>query len=63
LTPASDAAANGQPIEQYGGPRSPWGLRLARAVHAAVTAGTVDWVERHPDGDPHRRWPPSGPGM
>lgn len=26
--------------EVYGGPRSPWGARLARAVHAAVRAGT-----------------------
>lgn len=25
--------------EPYGGPRSTWGARLARAVHAAVTAG------------------------
>jgi adenosylcobinamide amidohydrolase len=27
--------------EQYGGPRSTWGARLARAVHAAVSAGTA----------------------
>lgn len=27
--------------EPYGGPRSTWGARLARAVHAAVTAGTL----------------------
>jgi adenosylcobinamide amidohydrolase len=27
------------PAERYGGPRSTWGARLARAVHAAVVAG------------------------
>ena len=26
--------------ERYGGPRSLWGARLARAVHRAVAAGT-----------------------
>lgn len=31
--------------EQYGGPRSTWGARLARSVHAAVRHG----VERHLD--------------
>jgi adenosylcobinamide amidohydrolase len=30
--------------EPYGGPRSPWGARIARAVHAAVAEGTVDWL-------------------
>jgi adenosylcobinamide amidohydrolase len=44
-------------VEQYGGPRSLWGLRVARAVHRAVALGTADWTTRHPDGDPHRRWP------
>lgn len=29
--------------EPYGGPRSLWGGRIARAVHAAVAAGTADW--------------------
>ena len=29
--------------EPYGGPRSLWGARIARAVHAAVAAGTADW--------------------
>jgi adenosylcobinamide amidohydrolase len=29
-------------VEPYGGPRSTWGARLARAVHAAVTAGARD---------------------
>ena len=40
---ASDAVAVCCPldgaVEPYGGPRSTWGARLARAVHAAVTAG------------------------
>jgi adenosylcobinamide amidohydrolase len=33
------------PGESYGGPRSMWGARLARAVHAAVTAGGKAWIE------------------
>lgn len=40
---ASDAVAVCCPpggSEPYGGPRSPWGARLARAVHGAVAAGT-----------------------
>lgn len=39
---ASDAVAVCCPPggdERYGGPRSKWGARLARAVHGAVTAG------------------------
>jgi adenosylcobinamide hydrolase len=44
-------------VEEYGGPRSTWGARVARAVHAAVAAGTADWLARHPHGDPHRFWP------
>lgn len=31
------------PVELYGGPRSAWGARLARAVHAAVLQGGKDW--------------------
>jgi adenosylcobinamide hydrolase len=30
-------------VEPYGGPRSIWGARLARAVHAAVAEGTQRW--------------------
>jgi adenosylcobinamide amidohydrolase len=30
--------------EPYGGPRSVWGARLARAVHAAVAAGTARFL-------------------
>jgi adenosylcobinamide hydrolase len=36
---------DGRP-EPYGGPRSTWGARLARAVHAAVGAGTAAWLGR-----------------
>ena len=32
--------------EPYGGPRSMWGARLARAVHASVEAGTKRFVGR-----------------
>jgi adenosylcobinamide amidohydrolase len=32
------------PAEPYGGPRSAWGARLARAVHAAVLAGGRAWL-------------------
>ncbi len=31
------------PPEPFGGPRSTWGARLARATHAAVTAGARTW--------------------
>ncbi len=33
-------------LEPYGGPRSLWGARIARAVHAAVAEGTADWLAR-----------------
>jgi adenosylcobinamide hydrolase len=49
-------APSGEPPEPFGGPRSIWGARIARAVHAAVTEGTRLWLQRHPDGDPHRPW-------
>jgi adenosylcobinamide amidohydrolase len=29
-----------EPAEPFCGPRSEWGARLARAVHAAITAAT-----------------------
>ncbi len=44
---ASDAVAVCCPpggTEPYGGPRSEWGARLARAVHAAVGAGTARYL-------------------
>ena len=56
--PAPTGNARGEP---YGGPRSTWGARVARAVHAAVAAGTDDWLEQHPLGDRHRLWPPAAP--
>jgi adenosylcobinamide amidohydrolase len=31
---------DGGPVEAYGGPRSVWGARVARAVHQAVRQGT-----------------------
>jgi adenosylcobinamide amidohydrolase len=34
----------GVELELYGGPRSAWGARIARAVHTAVTEGTADWL-------------------
>lgn len=33
--------------ERFCGPASRWGARLARAVHAAVTDGVVDWQARN----------------
>lgn len=41
LSCTADGAA-----EAYGGPRSTWGGRLARAAHAAVLAGGADWLAR-----------------
>lgn len=38
----------GRPAEPFAGPRSTWGARIARAVHAAVHAGAVDYTERLP---------------
>lgn len=38
----------GVPAEPYGGPRSLWGARVARAVHAAVSRGTAWWIREHP---------------
>jgi adenosylcobinamide amidohydrolase len=36
------------PQELFGGPRSTWGARIARAVHRAVLNGALDW-RRHND--------------
>lgn len=33
--------------QTYGGPRSTFGARIARAVHAAVLAGTRSWISGH----------------
>ncbi|WP_456244632.1 adenosylcobinamide amidohydrolase [Longispora urticae] len=47
---ASDASCLLCPVagdpEPYGGPRSEWGARVARAVHSAVLAGGKDWLAR-----------------
>ncbi|GGP78853.1 adenosylcobinamide amidohydrolase [Streptosporangium pseudovulgare] len=34
------------PEEPFGGPRSLWGARVARAVHSAVRRGARDWAGR-----------------
>ena len=34
--------------ETYGGPRSTFGARIARAVHASVLAGAQSWTTGHP---------------
>jgi adenosylcobinamide amidohydrolase len=39
------ARADG-PAEPFGGPRSRWGARAARAVHAAVRDGALDYTAR-----------------
>jgi adenosylcobinamide amidohydrolase len=44
LCPAHEPAAGGEP---FGGPRSTWGARLARAVHATVRAGIPRSVARY----------------
>jgi len=48
---ASDAiivacVRTGAVLDPFGGPRSTWGSRLARAVHAAVDTGIVHWADR-----------------
>ncbi|MEO3803203.1 adenosylcobinamide amidohydrolase [Nonomuraea sp. B1E8] len=49
---ASDAVCvavpAGGPREVFGGPRSEWGARVARAVHQAVRRGAESWRIRHP---------------
>ncbi|HEU5024492.1 MAG TPA: adenosylcobinamide amidohydrolase [Spirillospora sp.] len=39
------AARTSGPEEPFAGPRSMWGARIARAVHAAVRAGAEDYTE------------------
>src|SRR6185503_8222699 len=47
---ASDAVCVACPtagsVEPFGGPRSPYGARVARAVHMAVADGVVAWRNR-----------------
>ena len=45
---AAPAAPDGNPGESFTGPRSPWGSRIARAVHAAVHAGAVRYAATLP---------------
>ncbi|MGI5415272.1 adenosylcobinamide amidohydrolase [Actinomadura luteofluorescens] len=40
------AAATGGAPEVFAGPRSTWGARIARTVHAAVRAGALDYAAR-----------------
>ena len=40
------AAVTGGEPEVFAGPRSTWGARIARAVHAAVHAGALDYARR-----------------
>jgi adenosylcobinamide amidohydrolase len=40
------AAPGGGPGEDFAGPRSVWGARIARAVHAAVYAGALGYARR-----------------
>jgi adenosylcobinamide amidohydrolase len=42
------APMDGAPGEEFTGPRSPWGARIARAVHAAVQAGAVGYAATLP---------------
>jgi adenosylcobinamide amidohydrolase len=42
VTPPPD----GRPPEAFGGPRSRWGSRVARAVHSSVAAGAEVWISR-----------------
>jgi len=46
------AAPGGGPGEDFTGPRSLWGARIARAVHAAVYAGALDYASRMAAGLP-----------
>jgi adenosylcobinamide amidohydrolase len=50
------AAGPDAAVEPFGGPRSTWGIRLARAVHRAVAEGTADWLRRHPAGGERPPW-------
>lgn len=53
---ASDAVCVAAPAdgpgEDFAGPRSLWGARIARAVHAAVYAGALEYASRADTGGP-----------
>jgi adenosylcobinamide amidohydrolase len=46
LAAPTTVAGIGQPPQPYGGPRSIWGSRLARAVYTAVEQGSRAWLRR-----------------
>ena len=46
------AAPDGTPGEDFTGPRSAWGARIARAVHTAVRAGADSYAATHQREDP-----------
>ncbi|MBX6750636.1 MAG: adenosylcobinamide amidohydrolase [Micromonosporaceae bacterium] len=48
LVVACPVPVRGGMVQPYGGPRSTWGARLARAVHAAVDQGARRWLARRP---------------
>ncbi|MFG2224784.1 adenosylcobinamide amidohydrolase [Streptomyces sp. NPDC048644] len=49
---AARAPQPGEPAEEFAGPRSLWGARLARAVHrATLRAVTLDAASRSPEGE------------
>ncbi|RAJ45656.1 adenosylcobinamide amidohydrolase [Kitasatospora sp. SolWspMP-SS2h] len=52
----------GAAVEPFGGPRSRWGARLARAVHRAVLAGALADRERRAGYDGPPTHPATGPG-
>jgi adenosylcobinamide hydrolase len=53
---ACPAPSAGDPGEPYGGPRSVWGSRLARAVHRSVATGTAQWLARNAGMPGSARW-------
>ncbi|WP_051817916.1 adenosylcobinamide amidohydrolase [Kitasatospora sp. NRRL B-11411] len=55
-------AGLGEPAEPFGGPRSLWGARLARAVHRAVLAGARADRERRAEWDGPPTHPATLPG-
>jgi len=54
------AAPAGAPGEDFAGPRSLWGARIARAVHAAVYAGALEYAGRADTGGADTGGPLSG---
>jgi adenosylcobinamide amidohydrolase len=46
VSPRPESGGRPGDVEPFGGPRSRWGARVARAVHASVSAGTALSIER-----------------